>query len=88
MRRYFCSVFAIGLIAALTSAAPQTQSLAGLAIKTNPEQALKAYRNDLQAERADLLGKNLTLTPGETTTLQLAGNGSTFNMLGLGSPKR
>ena len=62
MRRYFCSVFAIGLIATLTSAAPQTQSLAGLAIKTNPEQALKAYRNDLQAERADLLGRNLTLT--------------------------
>jgi Spy/CpxP family protein refolding chaperone len=62
MRRYFCSIFAIGLFATLTSAAPQTQSLAGLAIKTNPEQALKAYRNDLQAERTDLMARNLTLT--------------------------
>ena len=62
MRRYFCSIFAIGLVATLTSAAPQTQSLAGLAIKTNPEQALKAYRNDLEAERMDLMARNLTLT--------------------------
>ena len=62
MRRYFWLLFAIGLISTLTSAAPQTQSLASLTIKTNPEQALKAYRNDLQMERTDLMAKNLTLT--------------------------
>ena len=62
MHRYFLSIFAIGLIATLSQAEPQNQSLAGLAIKTNPEQALKAYRNDLQMERTDLMAKNLTLT--------------------------
>ncbi|HET9131786.1 MAG TPA: hypothetical protein VFO86_12600 [Terriglobia bacterium] len=65
MRRYFWPIFAIGLVATLTSAAPQTQSLAGLAIRINPEEALKAYRNDLQAERMDLMSKNLTLTPDQ-----------------------
>ena len=62
MRRYFSLLFAIGLISSVTSASPQTQSLASLTIKTNPEQALKAYRNDLQMERTDLMAKNLTLT--------------------------
>src|SRR5580765_6109994 len=62
MRRYFWSLFAIGLVATLSSASPQSTSLAGLAIKTNPEQALKAYRNDLQMERTDLMARNLTLT--------------------------
>jgi phage terminase large subunit-like protein len=65
MRRYIFSILAIGLVATLTSAAPQNQSLAGLAIKTNPDQALKAYRNDLQMERTDLMSKNLTLTPDQ-----------------------
>ena len=62
MRRYLWFLFAIGLVSTLTSAAPQTQSLASLSIKTNPEQALKAYRNDLQAERTELMSRNLTLT--------------------------
>jgi len=63
MHRIFCSLLAIGLIAALVYAAPQTQSLAGLALKSNPDEALKAYRNDLQMERADIMSKNITLTP-------------------------
>jgi Spy/CpxP family protein refolding chaperone len=62
MRRFFWSLFAIGLIAVLASAAPQTPSLAGLALKSNPEEAAKVYRSDLQAERTDLMAKNLTLT--------------------------
>ena len=70
MRRYLWSIFAIGLVAALGSAEPQKpqpQTLAGLAIQTNPEQALKAYRNDLQTERTDLMARNLTLTPDQAS---------------------
>jgi Spy/CpxP family protein refolding chaperone len=62
MRRFFWLLFAIGLIAVLAYAAPQTPSLAGLALKSNPEEAAKIYRSDLQAERTDLMAKNLTLT--------------------------
>jgi Spy/CpxP family protein refolding chaperone len=62
MRRFFGIFFAAGLIATLASAAPQSQSLAGLTLKINPEEALKAYRNDLQMERSDLMARNLTLT--------------------------
>lgn len=65
MRRYLWLIFVIGFVATLGSAAPQIQSQAGLAIKTNSEQALKAYRNDLQMERTDLMAKNLTLTPDQ-----------------------
>lgn len=63
MRRFFWILFAIGLIAALAYAAPKTQSLAGLALKSNPDEALKAYRNDLQTERADIMARNIPLTP-------------------------
>jgi len=63
MRPILGFLVAVGLISLLTYAAPQTQSLAGLALKSDPEQALKAYRSDLQAERADIMSKNITLTP-------------------------
>ena len=65
MRRLFWIFFATGLIATLASAAPQTQSLAGLTLKINPEEAMKALRNDLQMERTDLMARNLTLTPDQ-----------------------
>jgi Spy/CpxP family protein refolding chaperone len=63
MRRFFWLLFAIGLIVALAYAAPQTQTLGSLTLKTNPEEALKAYRNDLQTDRAAIMAKNVTLTP-------------------------
>lgn len=65
MRRFFWLTMAVGLIATLVYAAPQTQSVAGLTLNLNPDEAIKAYRNDLQMERSAILAKNLTLTPDQ-----------------------
>jgi Spy/CpxP family protein refolding chaperone len=57
MRRFVWSLIAVSLLAgqAYSAAAQQPP-------KPSPEDALKAYRSDLQGERADIMAKNLTLT--------------------------
>jgi Spy/CpxP family protein refolding chaperone len=58
MRRFVYSVMAIGLLSAHLYPSVAAQRGSG----PSPEDALKAYRNDLQGARADIMAKNLTLT--------------------------
>jgi Spy/CpxP family protein refolding chaperone len=58
MRRFIGSVMAVGLLSAYLYPAVAAQRAAA----PSPDEVLKAYRNDLQGARADIMAKNLTLT--------------------------
>jgi hypothetical protein len=60
MRKVFWSVTVIALLsgAAYSAAAQQTKA-------PSTDEMLKTYRNDLQGVRADVLAKNITLTPDQ-----------------------
>lgn len=62
MRRLIYSLMGIGLLsgAVYSAAPPQQPQQPQQALST--DEALKAYRNDLQGARADIMAKNLTLT--------------------------
>lgn len=58
MRRFVWSLIAIGVLSVQLTPAVAAQQAAAL----SADDALKAYRNDLQGVRADIMAKNLTLT--------------------------
>jgi len=58
MRRFAWSLVAIGLLSFQIHPAAAAQQAGAPSV----EEALKAFRNDLQSARADIMAKNLTLT--------------------------
>jgi hypothetical protein len=68
MRTCFMSVLLTGILLGTASAAsPSAQPPAAAAAKPSTEETLKAMRNDLQGQRADIIAKNITLNAEEAS---------------------
>jgi len=62
MPKVLYALVAAGFLSLTLAAAPAPQAPAPSAAAPSVDEALKAYRNDLQGARADIMAKNLTLT--------------------------